>query len=172
MRSIILLIAISVVGCTSASVLRGIRDLGACDKCNVPEAEGGCKCDSQCACITEQDVCSKCNLPESQGGCKCDNNCACLSSSSPCDKCNLPVDQGGCKCDSNCNCLAEPQAPPTTPPEDLHGLPRQPLVECAGTTCQCGSGGFSYQITEYRGIGGHTDAKVHGCGGGILFGGG
>jgi hypothetical protein len=112
MRSIILLIALIMIGSTAASVLRG-RDLGECDKCNIPVEQGGCKCDDQCACKPQEEW-----------------------------------------------------------SEDLHGLPKQPRVECVGQMCVCGSGGFSYQINEYRGQGGHTDAKVHGCGGGIQFAGG
>ena len=27
------------------------RDLGACDKCNISVCQGGCKCDSNCACL-------------------------------------------------------------------------------------------------------------------------
>ena len=49
--------------------------------------------------------CDKCNLPAAQGGCKCDANCNCIGAVNKCDKCNLPVAQGGCKCDANCDCI-------------------------------------------------------------------
>lgn len=51
-------------------------------------------------------ICDKCNIPVASGGCKCDNNCNCISTAGVCDKCNIPVASGGCKCDNNCNCLA------------------------------------------------------------------
>eukprot|EP00798_Chlamydomonas_sp_ICE-L_P016836 gene16836-23116_t len=55
--------------------------LGVCDKCNVAVCAGGCKCDSNCNCISGQgaNVCDKCNLAQSNQGCKCDNNCGCLA---------------------------------------------------------------------------------------------
>uniref|UniRef100_A0A383VXT3 LysM domain-containing protein n=1 Tax=Tetradesmus obliquus TaxID=3088 RepID=A0A383VXT3_TETOB len=57
------------------------RDSGGdkCDKCSIPEAAGGCKCNANCDCISGPGKCNKCNLPQKAGGCKWDANCDCLS---------------------------------------------------------------------------------------------
>lgn len=47
--------------------------------CEVPEDQGGCKCDANCQCIKKNE-CAKCEIPEDQGGCKCDANCQCIGS--------------------------------------------------------------------------------------------
>lgn len=88
------------VGCLPAA------QAGSCDKCMVPVAMGGCKCNSNCDCTTVTNKCDKCNVPVESGGCKCNSNCDCITTgANKCDKCNIPVTSGGCKCDSNCDCI-------------------------------------------------------------------
>eukprot|EP00798_Chlamydomonas_sp_ICE-L_P030525 gene30525-35554_t len=90
----------------SSSGNRRLAQAGKCDKCNIPLASGGCKCDSNCDCKVVSGKCDKCNIPAEVGGCQCDGNCDCKVGYAKCDKCNVALDRGGCKCDNNCDCRA------------------------------------------------------------------
>ncbi|GIL67511.1 hypothetical protein Vafri_20869 [Volvox africanus] len=63
--------------------------------------------------VNGQNKCDKCNIPIASGGCKCDNNCDCRPGlgGNVCDKCNIAVNDGGCKCDNTCSCIIACQRP-------------------------------------------------------------
>ncbi len=107
-----------------------------CAKCNIPVASGGCKCNTNCDCITTTTPTTtpttaptrtpaptttpvigggggcdrRCYAPVEQGGCICDSSCSCVTGSAPvvdkCAKCRTPGYMGGCVCNSDCDCIA------------------------------------------------------------------